>query len=221
MGYSPATERLIEELGKLPGIGPKTAERLAIHILRGSEGEAEALVEAIRSVKRDVRPCSVCLSLGESDPCHLCADPERDRSTICVVEEQKDLLAIERMRSYRGLYHVLGGSLSPLDGVEPDDLSIGPLLERLGHGDVREVILATNPTAEGDCTSLYLAPKILSLGPKVTRLARGIPSGSSLEFASAAILADAMDGRVSLAGKVPADRPEDPPAPRAAAPAAP
>ena len=198
MGYSPATQRLIEELTKLPGIGSKTAERLAFYILRGSESEIRGLLEAIREVKDTVRPCSRCSSLGETDPCHICSDPGRDRATLCVVEEQKDLLAMEKIGSYRGVYHVLLGSLSPIDGVEPDDLTIQPLLERVQSGEVREVILATNPTAEGDCTSLYLADQLRNTGVRLTRLARGIPSGGSLEFASAAILSDALDGRVSM-----------------------
>ena len=210
MGYSPATQKLIAELERLPGIGSKTAERLAFYILRGSEQEIGGLVEAIRDVKEHVRPCSVCHSLGEADPCHICGDPARDRRVVCVVEEQKDLLAMERVGSFRGVYHVLMGSLSPLDGVEPDDLTVAPLLERVKAGGVDEVILATNPTAEGDCTSLYLVEQLAPLGVPVTRLARGIPSGSSLEFTSAAILSDALDGRTRMGPSTPPDRPAPP-----------
>jgi recombination protein RecR len=198
MGYSPATQRLLEELQKLPGIGAKTAERLAFHLLRSSESDVESLLTAIEDVKKNVRPCSSCFSLGETDPCPICADPARDSGTICVVEEQKDLLAMEKIGSYTGVYHVLMGSLSPLDGVEPDDLTIPDLERRVRAGPVREVILATNPNTEGDCTALYLARRLGDLGVRVTRLARGIPSGSSIEFASGAILSDALEGRVAM-----------------------
>jgi recombination protein RecR len=200
MGYSPSVTRLIEELAKLPGIGSKTAERLAFHILRSPDADVAGLVSSLEEVKRSVRPCSRCYSPGESDPCHICGDPARDGGVVCVVEESKDLLSIEKVGTYRGVYHVLSGALSPMQGVEPDDLTIPDLLRRVQGGAVREVILATNPTTEGDCTALYLAERLRPLGVKVTRLARGIPTGSPIEFASKAILGDALQGRVEFDG---------------------
>lgn len=195
LAYSPSITKLIAELERLPGIGSKTAERLAFYILRTPEEDISGLVSAIQGVKESIRPCSICFAPGETDPCHICIDPARDRSAVCVVEEPKDLLSIEKVGTYRGVYHVLLGALSPIEGVEPDDLTVSGLVRRVEGGEIREVILATNPTTEGDCTALYLAQRLRSLGVMVTRLARGIPSGSNLEFASKAILADALAGR--------------------------
>lgn len=201
MAYSPCITKLIEEFTKLPGIGAKTAERLAFHVLRSPEADLAGLVSSIQEVKRTIRPCSRCFSPGESDLCHVCTDPARDQGTLCVVEEPKDLLSIEKIGTYQGVYHVLLGSLSPMEGVEPDDLTISDLMHRAREGGVKEVILATNPTTEGDCTALYLAEQMQSLPIKVTRLARGIPSGSHLEFTSGAILGDALLGRTEFSSK--------------------
>ncbi len=187
--------RLVEELGKLPGIGPRTAERLAFHILRATREEAEALVGAIREVKERVRPCGRCFHVSESDPCEVCADGGRDASTICVVEQSKDLWAIEKSGAYRGHYHVLLGRIAPLEGIGADDLTIDALVRRVKAGGVREVILATNPNMEGDGTALHLAKALTPLGVKLTRIARGVPTGASIEFSSRAILADAIQGR--------------------------
>ncbi|MCZ6601973.1 MAG: recombination mediator RecR [Planctomycetota bacterium] len=210
MGYSPVITRLIEELARLPGIGSKTAERLAFYIVRSPETEVSGLVAAIEAVKRGIRPCSVCYSPGETDPCPICIDPRRERDVVCVVEEPKDLLSIEKVGSYRGLFHVLMGSLSPIEGVEPDDLTISDLLKRVEKEGIKEVILATNPTTEGDCTSLYIVERLRHLNVKVTRLARGIPAGSHLEFASRAILSDALLGRTAFDNDGPSDAAEVP-----------
>jgi len=182
----------MELLGHMPGVGEKTAERLAYHILRLSEAEALQLADAIREVKQKVKQCSVCFQFSEGDPCPICADPRRDASTICVVEQAKDVVAIEQTGGYNGLYHVLGGRLAPLEG---EDLTVARLLERLKGGAVKEVILATNPDMEGEATALYVREALAGLPVKVSRLARGIPSGSHLEYANAAILADALEGR--------------------------
>jgi len=187
--------RLIQQLTRLPGIGEKTASRLAFHILRGEREYAQALAEALIAVKDETRLCSVCFALTESDPCPLCADPQRSAEVICVVEEPADLLAIERVREFRGRYHVLHGTLAPLDGVGPDDLKIQPLLVRLRDTPVREVILATNPTAEGEATALYLAKLLKPLGVKVTRIAHGLPVGADLEYADVMTVGRALEGR--------------------------
>jgi recombination protein RecR len=187
--------RLIEQLTKLPGIGEKTASRLAFHVLRSERDYAQALAEALLAVKDETRLCSVCFALTESDPCPLCADPRRNAEVICVVEEPADLLAVERAREFRGRYHVLHGTLAPLDGVGPDDLKIQPLLVRLRDAPVREVILATNPTAEGEATALYLAKLLKPLGLKVTRIAHGLPVGADLEYADVMTVGRALEGR--------------------------
>jgi recombination protein RecR len=188
--------RLIEELHKLPGIGPKTAQRLAYHIVRSPE--ARALAEAIVEAQERLTYCSQCQNLTDIDPCRLCADPHRDRSIICVVEEPLDALAIERSGRYRGLYHVLHGVISPMDGVGPQDLKVAELLDRLRQGEVREVIMATNPTLEGEATALYLARLLRPLGVKVTRPARGLPMGADIEYADEVTLARALEGRQEL-----------------------
>ena len=191
----PSFARLVAELAKFPGIGAKTATRLAFFLLRQSDAEAEALAAAIVDLKRNTRFCSVCFHITEQDPCVICADPVRDPALLCVVEEPQAVLAVERSRSFRGRYHVLHGALSPLDGVGPDDLKIAPLLERLKSGEVREVLVATNFTVEGDATALYLARLIQPLGIRITRLAYGIPMGSELEYVDEATVHRAVEGR--------------------------
>ena len=187
--------RLIEELHKLPGIGPKTAQRLAYYLMKIPEEQARALAEAILAVKEKVVLCSVCQNFTEADPCSICQDQGRDRSRICVVEKPMDILAVERTRKYSGLYHVLQGVLSPMEGVGPDDLKIKGLVERLKDGSVKEVILATNPNLEGEATAMYLSRLIAPLGVKVTRLARGLPFGGDLEYADELTMTRALEGR--------------------------
>jgi recombination protein RecR len=195
MAQTPSMTRLIEQLTRLPGIGEKTAARLAFHILRADRHYAQALADALLAVKDATRLCSVCFALTESDPCGICTDPERAADAICVVEEPADLLAVERAREFRGRYHVLHGALAPLDGVGPDELKIQPLLVRLRDGTVREVIVATNPTAEGEATALYLAKLIKPLGLRVTRIAHGIPVGGDLEYVDVVTVGRALEGR--------------------------
>lgn len=198
VGYPRSLERLIEELVKLPGIGPKTAQRLAFYLLKMSKREVFALAKAIAELKERIRICSTCFNIAEDEQCEICLSKERDRSMICVVEEANDLLAIEKTRWFKGLYHVLGGSLSPLEGRGPDELQIEPLLQRLQGGEVREVIIATNPNVEGEATSLYLHRLLKPLGIMITRLAHGLPMGSDLEYADEVTLAKAMEGRREL-----------------------
>jgi len=193
--YTDSMLRLMEEMGKLPGIGAKTAERLAYHILRLPEAEALRLADAIRDLKKNTRNCSVCYNITELDPCGICSDPSRDKLLICVVEQPKDLIALERTGAYNGVYHVLMGHIAPLEGVEPEQLTIAALVERLRKGGVREVVMATNPNLDGDATALYIQREIAGLPVKVTRIARGLPSGSSIEYANVAMLSDAMTGR--------------------------
>ena len=195
MGYSETIERLIAEFQRLPGIGARTAERLAFHILKSPDAEALALAEAVRAVKEQIRPCRDCYNLAEEELCAICADPRRDRSTICVVEQPKDLLAIESTGAYHGLYHVLTGHIAPLEGIEPEDLTLDRLVERAGSEEVREVIRATNPTVAGDGTSLHIRGLLEPLGVKVSRLARGLPTGGQIEYASRSILTDALNER--------------------------
>jgi recombination protein RecR len=187
--------RLIEEFHKLPGIGPKSAQRLTYHLLRAPADDARALAEAILEVKEKTVLCSVCQNIADSDPCTICSNPERDHGAICVVEEPLDILALERTGAYKGLYHVLHGVISPMDGIGPEDLKVQELLSRLRSGDVREVIMATNPNLEGEATSMYIARLISPLGLKVTRLARGLPVGADLEYADNVTLARALEGR--------------------------
>ncbi len=190
--------RLIEAFHKLPGVGPKSAQRLAFHILRVPEEEALDLAQAIGDVKHRIVFCSVCLNITESVPCSMCSDTRRDPSTLCVVEQPLDILALERTGSYRGLYHVLHGVLNPMDGIGPDDLHIRELLSRLAGGDVTEVIMATNPSLEGEATAMYIQRLAGPLGVKVTRLARGLPSGADLEYTDDVTLARALEGRQEL-----------------------
>jgi recombination protein RecR len=196
-GASGAVDRLIEAFGRLPGVGAKTAERLAHHILKCPPEEALALAEAIRGAKDRIRHCRACYHLTESDQplCVICRDPRRDAGLVCVVEQPRDLLALERAGTYQGVYHVLLGKLAPLQGVGPDQLTVEALESRVREGKVREVILATNPTLEGDGTALFVANRLAETGVPVTRLARGLASGGALEFANKEMLSDALQGR--------------------------
>lgn len=187
--------RLVEEFYKLPGIGPKSAQRLAYYLLRMPPADAQALAAAIVEVKERITLCSACQNVTEADPCRVCSDVSRDRTVICVVEEPLDILAIDRTQAYRGLYHVMHGTISPMDGIGPEDLKIRELLERFRSDGIREVILATNPNLEGEATAMYLTRLIAPLGIKVTRLARGLPVGGDLEYADDVTLARALEGR--------------------------
>ena len=187
--------KLVEQLQKLPGIGAKGAQRLAFHILKNPRDEAERLCDAIREVKDRVTYCSTCNNITDRDPCVFCTNPSRDQRVICVVEEPQNVSVVEKTREFRGVYHVLMGTLSPLHGVGPDDLKIQGLLSRVGAGGVDEIILATNPTVEGEATALYLARLLKPLGVRVTRIAMGIPVGSDLEYADEVTMTRAMEGR--------------------------
>jgi recombination protein RecR len=187
--------RLINQLSRLPGVGPKSAARLAYFILRGSREDAVALADAIVDVKERIGLCSSCFNLSESDPCPICTDPQRDTSIVCVVEDPLDVIALDRTGEYRGLYHVLHGAISPVDGMGPDQLRIRELLERVGRGGVEEVILATNPNIEGDATAMYIARQLMSNGVTVTRPASGLPVGGDLEYADEVTLGRALSGR--------------------------
>ena len=204
--YGGIIQRVMQELGELPGIGARTAERLAFYLLKASDEAALGLADSIRDLKTLIHPCSVCFNPTEADVCNVCGDPRRDQSTICVVEQPKDLLAIESTGSYQGVYHVLMGHIAPLDGIEPDDLTIDALIARVRNGldaedssegaeKICEVILATNPTVTGDGTSLYITSLLEPLGVKVTRLARGLPAGGQIEYANKTILSDAINER--------------------------
>jgi recombination protein RecR len=187
--------KLIEELNRLPGIGPKSAQRLAYHLLRATNEEARALADAIVDVKERIKLCSVCQNTTDVEPCLLCSDQARERTVICVVEEPLDILAIERTRAHHGLYHVLHGSISPMDGIGPEQLKVRELLERLRDGVVKEVIMATNPNLEGEATSMFVSRLLQPLGVRVTRLARGLPMGGDLEYADDLTLARALENR--------------------------
>ena len=194
--YAAPVDRLITELSKLPGIGQRTAQRLAFHLLRASEQDALGLAEAIREVKERIGLCEVCFNLSEGPRCRICEDERRDRSVICVVEEPADVIPIERTHEYRGVYHVLGGALSPIDGIDPEDLRIAELLNRV-NGEVKEVVLATNPTTTGEATALHIADALRDR-TTVTRLASGLPVGADLEHADEVTLGKALAGRQSL-----------------------
>jgi len=196
--FAPSITRLIDELKRLPGIGQKTAQRLAFHLLRTDRERALALADAIREAKERIRECSICNNITDSDPCIFCASPTRDKKVICVVEDATNIQAIEKTRQFNGVYHVLGGALSPLQGIGPDQLKIKSLIERLKGGTVEEIIVATNPTAEGEATSVYLSKLIKPLGVRVTRIAMGIPVGSDLEYADEVTMLKAMEGRRDL-----------------------
>ncbi|MCK6556361.1 recombination mediator RecR [Candidatus Binatia bacterium] len=191
----PPLTRLIEALVKLPGVGEKTATRLAFHLLKADRRDAEQLAAALRTLHDETRLCSVCQALTTDDPCRLCADPARDAPTICVVERPADVIALERPGTFKGRYHVLHGCLAPLDGVGPEQLRIAELLRRLADGRVAEVIIATNPTVEGEATAIYLARLVKPLGVRVTRIAHGLPMGADVEYADSATLGHALDGR--------------------------
>lgn len=189
---------LIEQLSRLPGIGRKSAERLAYHILRVHESEAFELADAIRKVRENVRYCEICFNLSEQPQCKICRDPQRDASLLCVVEQPRDLIALEQSGTYRGLYHVLLGRIAPLENIGPDQLTIDSLVRRVAEGEFKEVIMATNPTVEGDGTALHISNRLAEFGVKITRLARGITQGSYLELTNKEILADAISGRQPL-----------------------
>jgi recombination protein RecR len=198
--YAAPVDRLITELSKLPGIGQRTAQRLAFHLLRASEQDALGLASAIREVKERIGLCEVCFNLSEGPRCELCQDERRDRSVICVVEEPADVIPIERTHEYRGVYHVLGGALSPIDGIDPEDLKITELVTRVRDGDVNEVVIATNPTTSGEATAFYIAEALRELERDlaVTRLASGLPMGADLEYADEVTLGKALVGRRAL-----------------------
>ncbi|MCU4297433.1 recombination protein RecR [Brevibacterium permense] len=193
--YEGALQDLVEEFGKLPGIGPKSAQRLAFHILQTDSQDVNALAQALTDVKKRVRFCEICGNVSEEAECTVCQDPRRDRSMICVVEEPKDVVAIERTREYRGLYHVLGGAIDPMAGVGPDSLRIKELMTRLQDGEVKETVIATDPNLEGEATATYLVRLLGSLGVTVTRLASGLPVGGDLEYADEVTLGRAFSGR--------------------------
>jgi recombination protein RecR len=195
MAHTPSMARLIEQLTRLPGIGEKTAARMAFHVLRADRDYAQALAEALIAVKDETRLCSQCFALTEEDPCRFCSDLERQGNLVCVVEEPADLLAVERSGMFRGRYHVLHGTIAPLDGIGPDDLKIQPLLVRIREQGMQEVIVATNPTAEGEATAIYLAKLLKPLGIRVTRIANGIPVGGDLEYTDMMTVGRALDGR--------------------------
>jgi recombination protein RecR len=196
--FAPSVNRLIDELKRLPGIGQKSAQRLAFYLLRVDRDQAFALSDAIREAKEKVRECSICNNITDADPCHFCTGPTRDKRVICVLEEATNIQSVEKTRQFSGLYHVLGGALSPLQGVGPDQLKIKSLIERLKGGAVEEIIIATNPTAEGEATAVYLSKLIKPLGVRVTRIAMGIPVGSDLEYADEVTMLKAMEGRRDL-----------------------
>ncbi len=196
--YEGIIQELIDELGKLPGIGPKSAQRIAFHIVQSERVDVNRLVDVLRIVKEKVRFCAKCFNVAEEEECKICRDPRRDNSTICVVEESKDVVAIERTREFRGKYHVLGGAISPIDGIGPEQLRIRELLARLSDSNITEVIIATDPNLEGEATATYLARTIKPLGIKISRLASGLPVGGDLEYADEVTLGRAFEGRRSL-----------------------
>ncbi|MEJ2646899.1 MAG: recombination mediator RecR [Sedimentisphaerales bacterium] len=196
--YTESLNRLIEELGKLPGIGPKSAERLAFYLLKAPPAQALKLADAIRDLKEKIKRCEICFNFSEQNICQICSDPRRDKSTICVVEQPKDVISLEKTGACKWVYHVLGGHIAPLEGVEPGDLTIRELVERVSAGDVKELIMATNPNMAGDGTSLYISSLLRNTDIKITRLARGLPTGSTIEYASGKMLSDAIQGRQKL-----------------------
>ena len=196
--YEGVIQDLIDELGKLPGIGPKSAQRIAFHLVQSERVDVNRLVEVLRIVKEKVRFCASCFHVAEDEECKICRDPRRDNSSICVVEESKDVVAIERTREFRGKYHVLGGAISPIDGIGPEQLRIRELLSRLSDSNITEVIIATDPNLEGEATATYLARTIKPLGIKISRLASGLPVGGDLEYADEVTLGRAFEGRRSL-----------------------
>lgn len=196
--YEGVIQDLIDELGKLPGIGPKSAQRIAFHLVQSEHADVNRLVDVLKIVKEKVRFCSSCFNVAEDEQCKICRDPRRDNSSICVVEESKDVIAIERTREFRGKYHVLGGAISPIDGIGPEQLRIRELLVRLSDSGITEVIIATDPNLEGEATATYLARTIKPLGVKISRLASGLPVGGDLEYADEVTLGRAFEGRRSF-----------------------
>lgn len=196
--YTQSLNTLIDEFGKLPGIGPKSAERLAFHILKSSPDQALALARAIADLKQKIRQCKVCFNLSEQDLCPICADSKRDTSILCIVEQPKDIVMLEKTGLCKWVYHVLNGHIAPLEGIEPSDLTIDALIGRIRTGKINEIVMATNPNVDGDGTALYIASLLRGQPVKVTRLARGLPTGSTLEYAGGNILADAILGRSPL-----------------------
>lgn len=193
--YEGAVQDLIDELGRLPGVGPKSAQRLAFHLLAADPQDVRRLVDAINEVKEKVRFCQICGNVAQEEQCRICRDPRRDLTVLCVVEEPKDVVAIERTREFRGRYHILGGAISPIEGIGPDDLRIKELMQRLADGEVTELILATDPNLEGEATATYLARLLKPMGLRVTRLASGLPVGGDLEYADEVTLGRAFEGR--------------------------
>lgn len=196
--YAPPVAKLIEEFEKLPGIGHKTAQRLAFHVLNLPLEKAESLANAIRDAKHKTRYCSICSNLTENDPCAICSAVNRDQGVICIVEDPRDVVAMERIREFKGLYHVLQGVISPMEGIGPGDIKIKELLHRIRDGEIREVILATNPDVEGEATAMYISKLLKPIGIKTTRIAYGIPVGGDLEYADEVTLAKALEGRREL-----------------------
>jgi recombination protein RecR len=197
-GYTETVNKLIEELARLPGIGPKTAERLAFHILKSKPADAMALAQAISDVKTKIKQCKICYNFAESDICTICSDTRRDKTRICVVEQPKDVIVLEKTGQCKWVYHILGGHIAPLDGIEPSDLTIDKLVERVKAGGIEEIIMATNPNLMGDGTTLYISSLLKPTGVKITRLARGLATGSTLEYASGKMLTDAITARQPL-----------------------
>jgi recombination protein RecR len=197
-GYTETVNKLIEELARLPGIGSKTAERLAFHILKSKPADALALAQAISDVKTKIKQCKTCYNFAETDTCPICSDTRRDKSRICVVEQPKDVIVLEKTGQCKWVYHVLGGHIAPLDGIEPADLTIDKLVERVKAGGIEEIIMATNPNMVGDGTSLYISSLLKGTGVKITRLARGLATGSTLEYANSRMLSDAITARQPL-----------------------
>lgn len=198
MFYPEPIAKLIDSFSRLPGIGPKTAARLAFHVLRMKEEDVVAFAKALVNVKRDLTHCSVCCNITDSDPCRICSDKNRDRSVICVVQEARDLIAMERTKEYHGMYHVLQGAISPMEGIGPDDIRVAELLRRLADDEVKELILATNPNIEGEATAMYLSRLVKPFKIKVTRIAHGLPVGGDLEYADEVTLSKALEGRREL-----------------------
>lgn len=196
--YSPSIEKLIESFEKLPSIGNKTAVRLAFYMLNQPEDEVNEFIKSIQDAKKNLKLCSICYNISDTDPCEICNDAKRDKTKICVVEDVKDVVAIEKIHEYKGLYHVLHGRISPMDGIGPDDIKIKELISRLMTGEVKEVILATNPKVEGEATAMYISKLIKPMGVKVTRLAHGIPIGGDLEYTDEFTLEKAFEGRTEL-----------------------
>ena len=196
--FSPSIEKLIESFEKLPSIGNKTAIRLAFYMLNASKEETDSFIKSIQDAKNNLKLCSKCFNISDTDPCDICGNAQRDQSKICVVEDVKDVVAIEKIHEYKGLYHVLHGSISPMDGIGPDDIKIKELLSRLMDGTVKEVILATNPKVEGEATAMYISKLVKPMGIKTTRLAHGIPVGGDLEYTDEFTLGKAFEGRTEL-----------------------